>query len=110
MVDAVHIPHRSIRSLSPESLKAISRAAHEVFPNTRLKLVQSDDSPLLNEQAISGYTWADDDGKSHFQYGYHAAHKFLKAQIARVCDPSRMPTFDSRTLFLDIETHNPEKR
>ena len=110
MVYVVHIPHRSIRSLSPESLKAISRAAHEVFPNTRLKLISSEDSPILDEQAISGYTWADEDGQSHLQYGYHAAPKFLKAQIARVCDPSRMPTFDSRTLFLDIETHNAEKR
>ena len=87
MVDVVHIPHRSIRSLSPESLKAISRAAHEVFPNTRLKLISSEDSPILDEQAISGYTWADEDGKAIFSMAIMLRLSSLRLRLLAFATP-----------------------
>ena len=80
-------------SLDLEPAKSvISRAAHKVFPGEPISLV-SGKSPLYDPEQIARSV---------------VPERFLEAQIRRVT--GKLISFDDDVLFLDIETHNAEKR
>lgn len=89
----IEIPYAYLDDLTVQAKRAISRAAHELYPGAALSLVEAPDSVLLSPLAIANHPHPE---------------LFLQAQILR--ERGELPEIPDDVLFLDIETHNAEKR
>ena len=94
-IDEVEIPYAHLDSMNYQAKRVISTAAHALFPGASVFLVGDidTDSLLLSPKAIAEYP---------------RAEWFVEAQMRRMFD--LLPEFPDTYLFLDIETHNAEKR
>ena len=91
-VESVSIPYAHLDTLNLKGKNVISSVAHDLFPDTELKLVEDDTSPILSSRAIADYFNSD---------------AIVRSQMKRLF--GMLPTFSDDELFLDIETHNAEK-
>ena len=89
----VEIPYAHIGSLNLRAKDIITSVAHQLFPGERLRLVDDPQSPLFDPKKIVDYP---------------NGRELLLAQMARMFD--KLPGVPDDFLFLDIETHNAEKR
>ena len=89
----IEIPYAYLDTLTVQAKRAISLAAHELYPGSALALVESPESVLLSPLAIANHP---------------RPNLFLQAQILR--ERNELPDMPEDILFLDIETHNAEKR
>ena len=87
------IPYADIDNLTAHTRRSIATVAHQVFPGASVSLVEDPESILLPSDAI---------------WDYPRAELYLKAQLERL--NGDLPEFPETYLFLDIETHNAEKR
>lgn len=89
----IDVGYAHMNSLSVFSKRVISTEAHQLFPGSAINLVEDETSSLLSPDAI---------------YDYPRSELFVRSQIMRQHDI--LPEFPETYLFLDIETHNAEKR
>ena len=89
----VEIPYAHLDELNIRAKDVLTSVAHQLFPGERLRLVEDSTSCLLSPRQIALYP---------------RSNVIVKAQMARIFD--QLPVFPDNVLFLDIETHNAEKR
>lgn len=93
MPNTIEIPYAHLSVLTRKAKQMLSLVAHELYPGDLLKLVDDPESILLSPEAIEHYP---------------AAQEILRSQMMRLF--GLLPRVPDDFLFLDIETHNAEKR
>lgn len=93
MPNTIEIPYAHLSVLTRKAKQMLSLVAHELYPGDLLKLVDDPESILLSPEAIEHCP---------------AAQEILRSQMMRLF--GLLPRVPDDFLFLDIETHNAEKR